>query len=225
MKKYAAAVLLLMLIMAAIPIAVNINSIIAMLQSTSQKTPSSSIIVTDKNSRYTIPSNLTFTDVPTNRQNTRSAKALIYSLVGAAAQEDFAENEVKSIAIAYHTQLCRENDRNSLAIDTSDSSIFLNEKALQNKFEKSYTTLRSYCDSVYNELILISDEPADLRLTQFGDITKDTANSQYNANPYAALSSGNTQATAISLTPDIARLMAAQGNTYSEILTYCYGLS
>jgi len=182
-----------------------------------------SLVTQADQSGYVLPENLTFSDVSTGKNISRSIKSLIYSLTGAAIDSDFTPDEVKALSIAIHTQLCRDNNDHSLKIDTSDSSIFLSPSDLDLKFGSNYTTMRSYCDNVYSKIIVISDEPAQLNLcfTSQRNETSDTA--LCTANPFSSLFNGKTDLSTDRLTPEAAKLMSLQGNTYSEILNYCYG--
>ncbi len=149
MRRYIKIIIVLIVIMAAIPAAVNFKSF-SVLQATQRE---SATIVTDTSeTSYTLPENLTFSDG--ENTVTRSAKSLIYSLVGAAVGTDFTQDEVKALAIVYHTALCKENDSGTLSIDTSDSSVYLSETELKEKFGDSLTTLRSYTDNVYSQLLI-----------------------------------------------------------------------
>ena len=189
MKKYFTALLSLILIMALIPIAVDGNFFENIFTVKNIQSENNSIIVTCENSSYDIPENLTFTDTATCKATSRSAKSIIYSLVGAAVNADFAENEVKSLAIAFHTQLCCENDSHTLSIDTQNPNIFLNNNNLKQKFGKNYTTLCSYCDNVYSALILNSNRPADLNINYLKKEVNANNTAVYKAAPYSSLSS------------------------------------
>ena len=304
-KKYFTALLILIFIMAVIPIAAN-KIFFKNFHSDKTATPhNNSFITIADNSNYQIPQNLTFTDTSSNKEISRSAKSIMYSLVGAAVDQDFTENEVKALAIAIHTQLCFENDSQTLAIDTQNPDVFLNDNSLKQKFGKDYTTLCSHCDNVYNALILNSNKPADLNIEYLKIKSSADTSAVYKAAPCNALSSdysatvsvgkdeffntlktlntnidsdtiprnavgeityltsgevdtvnicgenfsGSDIAAAFNLpyrrftltysldefgftslrcdtanciTPDTAKFMSLQGNTYSEILNYCY---
>ncbi len=171
MKKYVKIAVILAVIMAAIPAAVNLKSFVV--PNITEQSENTSIVTDASNESYDLPENLTFLDGESTV--TRSAKSLIYSLVGAAVGTDFTADEVKSLTIVYHTYLCRENDNGTLSIDTSDSGVYLNESALKEKFGDSLTTLRSYSDNVYTELIMADGELCDI---QSAELT---------ANPYITL--------------------------------------
>lgn len=189
MKKYLTALISLILIMAFIPIAADKNFFKNILTGSSTETITNSIITASKDSNYNIPENVAFIDTSSNKEISRSAKSVLYSLVGAAVNEDFTENEVKALSVAFHTQLCRENDSHNLSIDTQNPDIFLNENSLKEKFGKNYTTLCSYCDNVYNSLILISDKPADLNIEYLKNETNTSTSAIYKASPYSSVSS------------------------------------
>ena len=189
MKKYVTPLLTLILIMAVIPTAAHVNLLGTLLSHTnSTEAVNNSIVAASKDSRYNIPENLTFTDTGTGKETSRSAKAIIHSIVGAVVDKVFTENEVKALAVAIHTQLCHENDSHALMIDTKNSHIFLNESNLKDKFGENYTTLCSHCDNVYSELILISDKPADMNIEYLKNNPDPGDNVIYKAAPFNTLS-------------------------------------
>lgn len=196
MKKYFKALLFLIIAMAIIPIAANNNSFKNIFLENHSKSTDNSFIVTSKDSRYNMPENLTFTNTSTGKQTSRSTKSLIYSLVGAAVDVDFLEDEVKALSIAFHTQLCHENDLQTLVIDTNDDNIFLSVNNLKSKFGNSYTTLCSYCDNVYSLLILASDKPADLKIEYLKAALETNDTVTYKAIPYTSLSNDYSVTTA-----------------------------
>lgn len=190
MKKHLTVLTALITIMAIIPVAVNITCIESFFNLDSGQAVNVSSVISDtQNSEYTLPENITFTDKSSEKEVTRSTKSVIYSLVGAAVDENFNENEIKALAIAYHTQLCRENENETLCIDTSDSSFFLKENELKNKFGKDLTTLYSYCDNVYSSLIMQNSTPANLNILSLSsdDSTNDSISPK--ANPFCSLTS------------------------------------
>ena len=175
--------------MAFIPIAADQNFFKNILLDSSTKATTNSIITASKDSNYNIPENITFIDTSSNKEISRSAKSVLYSLVGAAVNKDFTENEVKALSVAFHTQMCRENDSHNLSVDTQSPDIFLNENSLKEKFGKDYTTLCSYCDNVYNSLVLISDKPADLNIEYLKNKTDTSTANVYKASPCSSVSS------------------------------------
>ncbi len=186
-KKFFSVIMALILIMGLIPTVSSKNILSALLAQNSRQVLSESVINADfKN--YKLPENLKFTDISSQKSTSRSAKSLIYSIIGALVPVDFTENEVKALAIAVHTQLCHDNDYDLLSIDTQNSLSFLNEKALKQKFGNNCTTLCSYCDNVYECIIFKNGSPADLKLRFDGQEPSHT-NRLIKANPYSSLSS------------------------------------
>lgn len=306
MKKQIAFLGCLIAFMAFIPVAVNSECLTELFDfNIKQAVTASSVIINTQNGDYTPPESIIFIDKSSDKEYERSTKSLIYSLVGAVVDENFCENEVKSLAIAYHTQLCNESENQTLYIDTTDKSIFLQENELKNKFGNSYTTLCSYCDNVYSSVIMKDNVPANLNIPLLCDNEDNNTTISPKANPYASLthdytttltfsedefcekikainanmdtnvapqqmvgnitysSSGETESVIIGglgigggdivkafslpygrfsllyslgeyqftvlqndvterLTPTMAHLMAEQGNTFDEILNYCY---
>lgn len=188
MKKEIAFLGSLITVMAFIPVAVNSDCLTELFDfDIKQAVTASSIIINTQNGNYTPPKSIKFIDKSSDKEYERSTKSLIYSLVGAVVDENFSENEIKSLAIAYHTQLCNESENQTLYIDTADKSIFLQENELKNKFGNSYTTLCSYCDNVYSSIIIKDNSPANLNIPLlFGKEDNHAAISQ-KANPYASL--------------------------------------
>ncbi len=211
MKNTSKAILSLILIMALAPASITLKKAPADISPTEIQ----------KNSKSISPETLTFLDSGSGRQITRSTKSLVYSLTGAAIDDNFTPDEVKALSIAFHTQLCHDNSVHSLTIDTADSTVFLSHEALSSKFGNNYTTMRSFCDNVYDTLILQSDKPAQLNL-RFTSSPRETTDSPFSAaNPFSSLFNGNIHFSSDCLTPEAAKLMSLQGNTYSEIL-YCF---
>lgn len=193
MKKKLTIILILALIMAFIPAASNFDCILSLFQSNfwgtaEDQAVSVSVISDTKDSGYTVSENVTFIDKQSGNETSRSAKSVIYSLVGAVAAEDFCEDEVKALAVAYHTQLCREALNGTLCIDTSDSTVYLSESDLKSKFGDGYTTFCSYCDNVYSSLILADGEPINLNLTAISSSNEKNSDILITANPYCSLS-------------------------------------
>lgn len=187
MKKNLAILLALILIMAIIPVASNYEHFIGLITSYEEQTAAASVISDIKNSDYKIAENTSFTDKQSGEECSRSTKSLIYSLAGAAADEAFCEDEVKSLAVAYHTQICREGINGTLCIDTADPNIYLSESELKSKFGDSYTTFCSYCDNVYTRIILADGEPANLNLLEISSSQEKNAQIPITANPYCSL--------------------------------------
>ena len=219
MKKYIPVLTLLIIAMADIPAVVN-KDIFS--QYTSQKAQPASANVVFGSSDYAVPDDIVFTDLSSGDTVTRSAKSVIYSLVGAAADNDFTADEIKALSIAYHTQLCIESSDGTAAIDTKNGSIFLSESELRNKFGSSYTTLCSYCDNVY-DVLLISDGSLCATYT-LPICTSDGGEAAPVADPYDLMYSPDSAGDTCGITPMLAKMMSQQGNSYSEILNYCYAL-
>lgn len=215
MKKYIPVLTLIVIAMAAIPAAVNKNIFEGYLNRTDL--PVSANVVSGS-SDYTPPDEISFTDLSSGETVTRSAKSVMYSLVGAAADKDFTADEIKALSIAYHTQLCIESDNGTAAIDTKDSSIFLSESELKNKFGSSYTTLCSYCDNVYDTLLILDGKLCPSYALPI--CTEEYGNKVPVADPYDALYSIDSTGNTYGITPTAAKLMSQQGNTYEEILNY-----
>lgn len=226
MRKYITALMILILIMALIPIAANDSVFSDIFSKNGEQAVSRSIISSTKNSGYPLSENITFLDLSTEKNVSRSAKAVVYALVGAAVGEEFSENEIKALTIAYHTQLRFESDSDRLAIDTKDSQIFLSENSLKEKFGKNYTTFCSYCDNVFGSLILKDGKPMNLNILFLSNTPESNPEISLTAAPYNLLSknySTDMQCDSSDhLTASIAHLMSEQGNTYHEILNYYY---
>lgn len=222
MKRFLSILILLALIMAAIPAAANFEKTADFLHRGATAVSTSTISSTSSFD-YILPENLTFTDTLGN-VCTRSAKSLIYSVVGAKADETLSENEIKALAIAIHTQLCYENQNDTLMIDTKDKSVYLTESELKNKFDDNYTTFCSYCDNVYQKIIFQDNLPRNLNLSEFSTKGEENVENLPTANPYEAILSDKSVDTVSTnkLTPTAAKLMSQQGNTYEEILNYYY---
>ncbi len=181
--------------------------------------PVSAAIQTDS---IGMPDVLTFTDTSDGKSVTRSAKSVLYSLVGAVCEKDFTPDEVKALCIAYHTQLCIENDRGTLSIDTKDKNVFLTDSELKNKLSSSYTALCSYCDNVYSTLLLSDGKPVQTYTLPF--CSEQERSSTPIADPYDIMFSPDSSGETNGITPVLARMMAQQGLSYTEILNYCYNL-
>ncbi len=218
MKKYLPVLFLIITAMAFIPVLANHDIFSA--YTLSAATPVSAAISSDS---YPIPDTLTFTDLSDGKTVSRSAKSVLYSLVGAACDNDFTADQVKSLCIAFHTQLCIENENGTLAINTKDKSVYLSESELKNKFSSDYTALCSYCDNVYTALLTSADgslSPANtLSFCSKPNNTKTLV-----ADPYDTLYSPDFAGETAGITPVLAKLMSQQGLTYTEILNYCYNI-
>lgn len=218
MKKYFKTFLSLIIIMALAPAVITLRT--AGIPDNFSAAEQKSFIAETAGLSFISPDSLTFFDISSGKRKSLSTKSLIYSLTGALIDNDFTPDEVKALSIAVHTQLCRDNINQDLAIDTADSAVFLSHEELASKFGNSYTTMRSFCDNVYDKLIIVSDEPAQLNL-RFSSIRSDTYRTLH-ADPFSAMSNGNIHFSTDCLTPNKAKLMSLQGNTYSEILYCCY---
>ncbi|MBQ4379376.1 MAG: hypothetical protein II821_09315 [Treponema sp.] len=188
MKKYLAVMTVLILMMALIPVAVSDSVFSGIFSPKNEQAVSTSIISSQKNSGYSITENVAFTDKSTGKTVSRSSKSVVYSLVGAAVGENFSENEVKALAVAYHTQICFESDSDRLSIDTKNPHVFLDENGLKKKFGKNYTPLCSYCDNVFGSLILENGKPMNLNITSFSAEPEENTEIRFTAAPYNSLS-------------------------------------
>ena len=217
MKKYLPVLFLIITAMAFIPVIANHNIISASNLSAAQSV--SAVISSDS---YPLPDTFTFTDLSDGKTVSRSAKSVLYSLVGAVCDKDFTADEVKALCIACHTQLCIESDNGTLAIDTKDKDVYLSESELKNKFTNDYTALCSYCDNVYSSLITSNGTltPANT----FSFCSKPDTSKTPVADPYDTLYSPDFSGETIGITKSLAKLMSQQGLTYTEILNYCYNV-
>lgn len=186
MKRKMAVMAALITVMAVIPLAANISLLKGMLARQTSQT-SAPIISQATSTDYSPPENFTFTDTSTGKTVKRSAKSVLYSLVGAAVGEDFLAEEVKALTVAYHTQLCFYENKGTLAIDTSDNDIYLSDENLKKKFGGSFTTLFSHADNVYDRLVMFDGEPKNLNLAQFSTNPIENVEISAAANPYNAL--------------------------------------
>lgn len=186
MKRKVSVFVTLIAVMAAIPAAVNFEIFSDFVTFSKNEAVNTSVIKTSSDSDFTLPQNIKFTDVSSGKEITRSAKSIIYSLVGAAVEESFSEDEVKSLAIAYHTQLCCDSEH--IQIDTKDKSLFLSEGELKTKFGDRYTSFCSYCDNVYNNLIISDNSPANLNISFSNGECSENNTICLKANPYNSLS-------------------------------------
>ncbi len=213
MKKYSYILIFLLILMACIPLSANKN---IMRDIFCGKTPDTAEVFADsiQTGSYTIPDNITFTDTSANTLCTRSTKSLIYSMTGALVDNDFFEQEVKAFAVACQTRICYEYENGTFSINTKDSTVFLNENELKNKFGSDVTLFRSYCDNVYNNIITQNGKPCNL-FAESSDIQQQTVSA---ADPFSDLS-GCTP-TDCGINKSLAHSMAMQGNTYREILYY-----
>ena len=196
MKNHLFVLTFLLIIMGSIPLAANKEIVLELCGGKETTKPVFADTVTSD--KYSLPDNITFTDTASGTSYTRSAKSLIYSLTGAALDTDFYEQEGKAAAVICHTYLCCEYEKGTLAINTKNSALFLDENALKDKFGGNYTELRSYCDNVYDIILLQNGKP-------FG----------FTENNIYSLSSS-----AYGTDNSLAHIMAMQGNTYQEILFY-----
>ena len=171
---------------------------------------------------YPMPDVLTFTDTSDGKSVTRSVKSVICSLVGAVCDKDFTPDEVKSLCIAVHTQLLIENENGTAKINTKDKSVFLGDSELKNKFSNSYTALCSYCDNVYETLLMSDGKLVQTYTLPFCSEKKRQAPPI--ANPYDTLFSADCTGESDGITPGLAKEMSRQGMTYNEILNYCYNV-
>lgn len=174
-------------LMAAVPIFANAGTIIADITS-KEETVQTSLVLDTTEGEYTLENNIEFTDTSINSTVKLSSKQLLYSLVGAVVSDDFSENEVKALTVVYHTQICTGSAGNSLTINTSDTSQYLSENNLKEKFGSKLTTLRSYIDNVYNEIIIRDNVPLDMNIPNLNNIDN-TNDSPLVADPYSTLSS------------------------------------
>ncbi|MBQ3968925.1 MAG: hypothetical protein II685_00395 [Clostridia bacterium] len=170
-----------------------------------------------QNSSAAISENITFID--SGQTKTLPAKTFIRSVTGAAVCDDFEEAEVKATAAAVHTKACFESENNTLKIDTSDKSVFLNENELKQKFQNSFKKFCDCCDSVFYVIITDGQRPKDIDLSFLPSSGKNKL--RQTANPYNILfGAADLSDTSGGITPPAAHLMAAQGNTFEEILNY-----
>ena len=218
MKKFLPILSFIMAAMAAIPVLSNYNIFSQYFHSSIQ--PASAVIISRN---YPIPDTISFTDISDGKTVTRSAKSVLYSLVGAVCEKDFTADEVKALCIAIHTQLCIENERGTLSINTKDKNVFLSDSELKNKFSAEHTALCSYCDNVYSTLILYDGKPVPVYTLPF--CTSKESPCTPIANPYDALYDPYFSGESYGITPTLAKLMAQQGLSYSEILNYCCSVS
>lgn len=186
MKRKAIIFTILITVMAVIPVAVNFSVFSDFFNFSVSEAVNTSVIQNIAESEFTMQDSLTFTDLSSGNEFTRSAKSIIYSLVGASVDENFSEDEVKSLAIAYHTQLCFDGE--NIAVDTKDKSFFLSENELKTKFGDRYTSFCSYCDNVYKNLIICEKLPANLNISYSDGECTDNENISPKANPYNSLS-------------------------------------
>lgn len=189
MKKRLLILICLAVFMAIIPVAANIDYFAWVFHKETDEYVNASVISDISSAEYAPPENVTFTDKSDGEDATRSVKSLLRSLIGAVVEGDFEEHEVKALTVAYHTQICFNNDNDCLAIDTSDSTVCLSESELKSKFGSNLTTLCSHIDNVYNCLIMSDGQPSNLNISTLSDNYVENSAVMRTANPYSSLGS------------------------------------
>lgn len=189
MKKRVTILLSLIIIMAVIPIAANLDHFSFGIHSERNENASISVLSDISNQSYCPPENISFINKSDGKEISRSVKSLLRSLIGAVVDSNFLEHEVKALTVAYHTQLCFNSEKNNICINTSDNSIYLSEQDLKNKFDTEFTTFCSYIDNVYNCLVLTEGKPTNLNISTFFSSDVENTNIPFTANPYNSLNS------------------------------------
>lgn len=189
MRKRATILLSLIIIMAVIPIAANLDHFSFGIHSQQNENASVSVLSDISNQSYSPPENINFINKSDGKEISRSVKSLLRSLIGAVVDSDFLEHEVKSLTVAYHTQICFNNENKNLCIDTSNNNIYLSEQDLKSKFDAEFTTFCSYIDNVYNCLVITDGKPTNLNISTFFSNNVENTNIPFTANPYNSLNS------------------------------------
>lgn len=187
MKKKLIVLLCLALFMAAIPVASNIYYFTFKCNTAANEYVDASVISDLSSVEYTPPENVTFINISDGKEITRSVKSVLRSLIGAAVDSDFEEHEVKALTVAYHTQICFNNEKNCLAIDTDNDLDYLTENKLKEKFGNNLTTLYSHIDNVYTRLIMSNGKPVNLNISALFDNYTENSEIIQTANPYNSL--------------------------------------
>lgn len=186
MKKIFIILISLISVMAVIPVAVNIDylSVIKPEKEDSKAavTVSSQII-----SNYRVPQNITYTDISINKEKNMSFKSFLRSVIGAAVEGDFLAEEIKSLTVAYQTQLCYNADSSGIRLDVTDKNVFLTEAELKEKFGGNLTTLYSYIENVSGIIITSGGKPCNLNISTFSDTNEENPAIPLTASPYNAV--------------------------------------
>lgn len=185
MKKIFIILISLVSVMAVIPVAVNIDYLSVIQPQNDDKaavTAGSQII-----SSFKVPQNITYTDTSINKEKSISFKSFIRSVIGAAVEDDFFAEEIKSLTVAYQTQLCYDADSSGIRLDATDKNVFLPESEMKDKFGENLTTLYSYIENVSGIVITSGGEPYNLNISTFSDINEENPAIPLTADPYNAV--------------------------------------